>query len=514
MSNQIYIDINDINVKQKEENNSKKRILKAINLIDDFVTKFVSKIEYYKLTLESQINQPQLTLINSPLSINNNKNTQIENKTSIEKEKKEENNYLNIENNNNKLNSDDEYLDKFISTKAFYKRALYLLYLITEDKSQIEKIIKTGINSDKISLNKTKNEFSCIKEINTKNFVNHISFIKSQDLIALGMYNFFDGSSIDLYSLDLKIKLSIKKLGSSLYELQSGDLVTCSYNTINILRLEKNEQDIKYKILQTLKGKNDSGEILGVIEFNSLIISYDWNHIIIWSQNKNTNNKKKIEKMIKYKEYKFSNFGSDHLLSLNNTEFISHEKGNIIGFNTLQNFNNQNRTKIKGISSIGDSMCLINEFNLLIVGGNENGLLFIITLEEKEIINTIKINDISNYSINKILFYKNKDRFNILCSGGYNTSDKNITSDLFNITFNINKESNQLFHIEKKDVIKNLHDSWITGLLIKNYNEYKNKSNIFDNFFTESNILNENFILFSTSHDKKIKIWKYKNSNF
>ena len=55
MSNQIYIDINDINVKQKEENNSKKRILKAINLIDDFVTKFVSKIEYYKLTLESQI---------------------------------------------------------------------------------------------------------------------------------------------------------------------------------------------------------------------------------------------------------------------------------------------------------------------------------------------------------------------------------------------------------------------------------------------------------------------------
>ena len=64
MSNQIYIDINDINVKQKEENNSKKRILKAINLIDDFVTKFVSKIEYYKLTLESQINQPQLTLIN------------------------------------------------------------------------------------------------------------------------------------------------------------------------------------------------------------------------------------------------------------------------------------------------------------------------------------------------------------------------------------------------------------------------------------------------------------------
>jgi len=507
MSNQFYIDINEINAKQKEENNNKKRILKAINLIDDFVTKFVSKIEYYKLTLESQINQPQLTLINSPLLINNNKNTEIKKEASKGKENKEKDD--NIDNDKNKLIADDEYLNKFISTKNFYKRALYLLYLITEDKSQIEKIIKTDINVNNISLNETKKEFTCIKEINTKNFVNHISFIKSENLIALGLYNFFDGSSIDLYSFDFKIKLSIKKLGSYLYELQSGDLVTCSYNTINILRLEKHEQSIKYKVLQTLKGKTDSGEILGVIELNSLIISYDWNHILIWSQNKNINNKKKVEKMIKYKEYKFSNFGSDYLLSLNNTEFISHEKGNFIVFNTLDNFNSQNRVKINEVNSIGDSMCLISEYDLLIVGGNENGLLFIISLDGKKIINTIKINDISNYSINKILFYKDKDKLNILCSGGYNTSDKNITSDLFNIKFNINKESKQFFQIEQQDIIKNAHNSWVTGLLIKNYNEYKDNYKIFDNSFTESNILNENYILFSTSHDKKVIIWKY-----
>jgi len=507
MSNQFYIDINEINAKQKEENNNKKRILKAINLIDDFVTKFVSKIEYYKLTLESQINQPQLTLINSPLLINNNKNTEIKKEASKGKENKEKDN--NIDNDKNKLIADDEYLNKFISTKNFYKRALYLLYLITEDKSQIEKIIKTDINANNIPLNETKKEFTCIKEINTKNFVNHLSFIKSQNLISLGLYNFFDGSSIDLYSLDFKIKLSIKKLGSYLYELQSGDIITCSYNTINILRLEKNEHNIKYKVLQTLNGKTDSGEILGVIELNTLIISYDWNHILIWSQNKNTNNKKKVEKIIKYKEYKFSNFGSDYLLNLNNTEFISHEKGNFIVFNNLDNFNSQNRIKINGVNSIGDSMCLISEYNLLIVGGNENGLLFIISLNEKEIINTIKINDISNYSINRILFYKNKDKLNILCSGGYNTSDENITSDLLNIKFNINKESKQFFQIEQQDIIKNAHNSWITGLFIKNYNEYKDNCKIFDNFFSESNIINENFILFSTSHDKKIRIWKY-----
>ena len=109
-----------------------------------------------------------------------------------------------------------------------------------------------------------------------------------------------------------------------------------------------------------MNGKTDSGEILGVIELNTLIISYDWNHILIWSQNKNTNNKKKVEKIIKYKEYKFSNFGSDYLLNLNNTEFISHEKGNFIVFNNLDNFNSQNRIKINGVNSIGDSMCLIN----------------------------------------------------------------------------------------------------------------------------------------------------------
>ena len=330
------------------------------------------------------------------------------------------------------------------------------------------------------------------------------------------MYNFFDGSSIDLYSLDLKIKLSIKKLGSTLYELKSGDLVTCSYNTINIIKLEKNDQNIKYKILQTLKGKSDSGEILGVIELNSNIISYDWNHIIIWKgyfPNKH-NNKKKGEKIYKYKEYKFSNFGSDYLLMLNDNEFISHEKGNLVVFNSLDNFSSENRVKIKGIKSIGDSMCLVDKYNILIIGGNENGLLFIISLENKEIIDTIKINDISNYSINKILFYYSNDKLNILCAGGYNTSEKNIVSDLFKITFNINKNSkNKIFNIEQQDIIKNAHNSWITGLLIKNISEYKDKKcNIFDNYFNESNILNDNHIFFTTSHDKKIKIWTNNNS--
>ena len=508
MNNQINIDLDEINIKHKEENNKEKRILKAINLIDDFVTKFVSKIEYYKLTLESQINQSQLTLLNSPLLINNNKTDAKEKNQSKDIKKEKEENRINKE-----LNIEDEYLNKFISTKAFYKRTLYLLYLITEDKSKIEKIIKSDNNITNNLINESNTEFNCIKEINTKNFINHISFIKSQNLISLGMYNFFDGSSIDLYSLDLKKKLSIKKLGSTIYELRTGDLVTCSYNTINIIKLEKNENNIKYKILQTLKGKTDSGEILGVIEFNSYIITYDWNHIIIWNQNKNLNNKKKGEIMHKYKEFKFSNFGSDYLLNINNTEFISHEKGNLIVFNNLDNFNKENRKKIKGIDSIGDSICLINDFNLLIVGGNENGLIFIISLEKKEIINTIKINDISNYSINKIVYYKNNEKLNLLCSGGY-SSDKNIISDLINISFNIDKNSKELFFIEKQNVIKNAHNSWITGLLIKNYSEFKEKNNnIFDNYFLQSNVINENYIFFSTSHDKKIKIWKYNNSN-
>ena len=256
MNNQIYTDINEIKYTEGEENKNKKRILKAINLIDDFVTKFISKIEYFKLTLESQLNQQQLTLINAPLLIKNNDNSEKDNKK--EKTKENENDEKNVINNEGiKNNTEDEYLNKFISTKQFYKKALYLLYLTTEDKLQIEQLIKSDSNSNiSFDNNKIPNQISCIKEIPTKNFINHISYIKSQDLISLGMYNFFDGSSIDLYSLDLKIKLSIKKLGSTLYELKSGDLVTCSYNTINIIKLEKNDQNIKYKILQTLKGKS------------------------------------------------------------------------------------------------------------------------------------------------------------------------------------------------------------------------------------------------------------------
>ena len=80
MNNQIYTDINEIKYTEGEENKNKKRILKAINLIDDFVTKFISKIEYFKLTLESQLNQQQLTLINAPLLIKNNDNSEKDNK--------------------------------------------------------------------------------------------------------------------------------------------------------------------------------------------------------------------------------------------------------------------------------------------------------------------------------------------------------------------------------------------------------------------------------------------------
>ena len=63
MNNQKYIDINDIEVQPKDEDKEKKRLLKAINLIDEFITKFVSKIEYFKMTLESQINIFEMVLL-------------------------------------------------------------------------------------------------------------------------------------------------------------------------------------------------------------------------------------------------------------------------------------------------------------------------------------------------------------------------------------------------------------------------------------------------------------------
>ena len=54
--------------------------------------------------------------------------------------------------------------------------------------------------------------------------------------------------------------------------------------------------------------------------------------------------------MHKYKEFKFSNFGSDYLLNINNSEFVSHEKGNLIVINNLDNFNAES-----GFNSNGDS---------------------------------------------------------------------------------------------------------------------------------------------------------------
>ena len=505
--------MNELNINLESDQNkdllkNKKIILKAINLIDDFVTKFISKVEYYKMNLESKLNNVQSELINRSLSAKQNvKEFNLNNK---------EESYINNNNQNNSNNNEEDYLNKFINSKNFYKRAINLLFLISEDKSQIQKLIK--IDANNININK-ESKFSCIKEINTKNFINSICFLKNENMIAFGMYNFFDGSSIDLYSLDLKIKLSIKKLGSNIHELETGELLTCSYNSINIIKIETHNEDFfKYKVLQTLKGKSDSGEILGVLEFDSILISYDWNHILIWKKIiQNKNKKKNDTQLLKFKEFKSSNYGCDYLLKINNNEFISHEKGNIIAFYSLDNFNIEDRAIIKNLHSIGDSMCLIDDSQLLIIGGNENGLLYIISIIKKEIINSIKINDIKNYSINKILFYVNNEKMNLLCGGGYNLTDKEVTSDLINISFNINKNSKDIINIEEKNVFKNAHNSWITGLLIENNFENKireNKNNFFkDIFFNKSNILKNVIIFFSTSHDKKIKIWKENNDS-
>ncbi len=506
----FFTDFNDkVN---SEQINNKKRIHKAINLIDDFVTKFISKIEYYKMTLESQINKAELTLMNRPLQID------IQNKEKTDNKNQTINNYINENSSHKSYDKNDEneeYLNKFLNTKNFYKKTLYLLFLITEDKSQIQKLIKNDENDSKLKINEKK--FSCLKEINTKSFINSITFLKKENLIALGMYNFFDGSSIDLYTLDLKIKLSIKKLGSNITELDSSTLATCSYNCINIIKLEKiNNDNMKYKIVQTLKGKSNSGEILGVIELNSFLISYDWNHILIWKKTQNKNNKKKNEnnQILKYNEYKSSNNGSDFLIKIDNDdEFISHQKGNIIVFYSLKNFDNENKIIIKNINSIGDSMCLIDKNQLLIIGGNENGLIYIISIKKKEIITSIKISDINNYSINRIIFYKNKNKMNVMCTGGYNVSEKDVVSDIVNISFNINNDSNQVFQIEEQNIIKNAHNSWITGLLIENFLEINDKEknkfySLIDSSYIQSNILSDNIIFFSTSHDKKLKVWK------
>ena len=109
MNNQIFTDINEIKFEEEEKNKNKKRILKAINLIDDFVTKFVSKIEYFKLTLESQLNQNQLSLINSPSLIqNNNDIKQEKQQDKIKENENEEKKDDNIINDQIKNYTDDD----------------------------------------------------------------------------------------------------------------------------------------------------------------------------------------------------------------------------------------------------------------------------------------------------------------------------------------------------------------------------------------------------------------------
>ena len=97
----------------------------------------------------------------------------------------------------------------------------------------------------------------------------------------------------------------------------------------------------------------------------------------------------------------------------------------------------------------------------------------------------------------------------LLCGGGYNISDKEVVSDIINISFNlnINENSNDIFNIEEKYFIKNAHNSWITGIIICDGDDNLNE------FYEKLNAFKDDNILLSVSHDKKLKIWKENNNN-
>ena len=234
--------------------------------------------------------------------------------------------------------------------------------------------------------------------------------------------------------------------------MYNKNLVSSSSNgIINIYEIYKNN----YKLIDKLKVNNS--KIYKVIELNdnSLISSHCDKQIYLW--NKNSNNEYKVESSM------YFNNCLENIEKLNDLEIIgtSKEDQAIIFYNIKLRKPSEIIKKIKCISS-QNSMCLLEEKNLLILGGSYQ--IYIINVITKKIINCINTNNVINciyYDISEYCLY---------------------TGEFFSLGKYLINENN-LINVFKK---LNIHNDTILSITKLN-----------------------NDLIATSSTDKTIKIWKF-----
>ena len=315
-------------------------------------------------------------------------------------------------------------------------------------------------------------------ELINNDIIRSIEFINTDNILICTLEN------ISVYKMNSNYELikeyDIKEFNYRINyatQLSNGDLVICSLNYINIIRLSEDES-LSYTLVQKLSGRNDSYNINKVIEIKekNYLISCDKNNLIIYAKNGETN---------LYEENNFINIDSEVkcLEAISDNIFVTLEpEKECVIFYDIENINN-----IYVINNIKSSfgryvISYLNQYNCIFVTGRQG--IYLISCEKYELITFFKVDEwISSISYDYYNDY-------LICG----TWKKNTVND------------QKVYNL----IIYEIVDSYLENKPLDNMNirEVDRKNNIHSHDIVVIKPTKEGFIL-TGSNDRTIKVWKY-----
>ena len=164
--------------------------------------------------------------------------------------------------------------------------------IIINNNNSIEQISNEKINLYNEEINKNiYTEIDLKYELQNTDIIRSIEFLNQNQILICTLENIF------IYKIDSNYSLvkeyDIKEFNYRINyatKLLNGNLIICSLNSIDIIKLSENDLG-SYDIIQKLEGKNNSENINKIKEIKekNYLISCDKNNIILYEKNPETN---------------------------------------------------------------------------------------------------------------------------------------------------------------------------------------------------------------------------------
>ena len=317
---------------------------------------------------KNDVNNDPLNEVNNNIKENNNLNNSINDINKIDNNKYNNKKILSTEEKNNNLDNINEDIN-------------------LDHQSDINNIEVLKNIKKPLEINNIYKNLDLKYELLNTDIIRSIEFINSDFILISTLEN------ISIYKMNSNYELikecDIKEFNYRINyatQLSNGNLVICSLNYINIIKLSE-DQSLSHTLIQKLNGKNNSDNINKVIEIKekNYLISCDKNNLIIYSKNNETN---------LYEENKFLNINSEVkcLESINENIFVTVEpEKECVIFYDIENI--ENKFVINNIqSSFGRYVIsYLKKHNYVFITGRQG--IYLISTEKYKLITFFKVNE-------------------------------------------------------------------------------------------------------------------------